>query len=202
VAVAPALPYGHSPHHVGHGGTMSVDAVTYLRLLTGLGASLAQGGCRRLFLVNGHGGNREVIVLAAREIARDQAIHVASCSWWALPGVAEVSGLRDVARIPGHAGAFETSVVAALQGALPPALPARRTDLPAHVTAAPDAAFHHERPDALRAADGYTDEPGLADPDAGARVLAAGAEALADALLTFAAASDADLEPDKETDVR
>src|SRR5689334_5574283 len=113
VAVAPALPFGCSPHHVPLGGTMSVSSTTYRSLLVELGGSLARGGCRRLFLVNGHGGNAELIQLAAREIALEHGVAVAACTWWKF--------VRDPSiRVPGHAGAFETAVVQALQPHLVP----------------------------------------------------------------------------------
>ncbi len=191
VAIAPVLPYGYSPHHVGHGGTMSIGAATYGRLLVDLGASLAAGGCRRLFLVNGHGGNRELIVLAAREIARRHDVHAGACTWWALAGARLRADAPDGARVPGHAGAFETAAIRALRPELVTTAPAPRTALPAHGRPEPERGYHHERPRALDELDGYTDDPALGDAAAGRLALEAGIDALADALRAFARDSGA-----------
>jgi len=87
-------------------------------------------------------------------------------------------------RVPGHAGAFETAVVRALRPDLiQTAVVPRRAGSAGQ---APDARIRIERPGALRALDGYTDDPasGLT-VDATAHLDAAVA-ALAAALIAFA----------------
>src|SRR5689334_19800373 len=69
VLVAPTLPFGSSQHHVPFGGTMSIGTETYYRLLCELAESLIRGGYRKIFIVNGHGGNHELVQLASRDLA-------------------------------------------------------------------------------------------------------------------------------------
>jgi creatinine amidohydrolase len=66
IAVAPALPFGSSGHHLIFGATLSLRTETYYRVLTDLLRSLVTDGFRRIFLLNGHGGNHELAELAAR----------------------------------------------------------------------------------------------------------------------------------------
>ena len=69
IVVAPTLPFGSSHHHVPFGGTMSLGTEGYYRIVCELTESLIQSGFRRLFLVNGHGGNHELLQLVARDLA-------------------------------------------------------------------------------------------------------------------------------------
>jgi len=177
VALAPALAYGCSPHHVPLGPTLSLSSATLRSVLVDLGGSLAGAGVRRLFFVNGHGGNVELVQVAARDIMLAHDVLVGACTWWTLVDDASM-------RVPGHAGAFETAVVRALRPDLiQTAVVPRRAGSAGQ---APDARIRIERPGALRALDGYTDDPasGLT-VDATAHLDAAVA-ALAAALIAFA----------------
>src|SRR5262245_33503799 len=69
VVVAPTLRFGSSHHHIPFGGTLSLSTETYYRVITELTESLILGGFKRLFILNGHGGNNELIQLAARDLA-------------------------------------------------------------------------------------------------------------------------------------
>jgi creatinine amidohydrolase len=182
VAVAPTLPYGCSEHHLALGGTMSLQSRTLHSLLVDLGSSLAGAGCRRLFFVNGHGGNVDVMRVAARDISLAHDVHVGACTWWTL--VEDHSPKAEVS-VPGHAGAFETSVVAALRPELVRDVPGPRRlpDVEPFATARPHVSY--ERPGAMEAIDGYTDRPDLGRPDDGRAALALAIEALAAELLAF-----------------
>jgi creatinine amidohydrolase len=57
VAVLPSLPYGITPYFGAYPGSPSVSAQTYGALLCEIAGSLREQGFRRLFIVNGHGGN-------------------------------------------------------------------------------------------------------------------------------------------------
>ena len=84
ILVAPTLAFGSSPHHIPFGGTMSVGTETYYRLLCDLLESLVAGGFRRVFIVNGHGGNSELVQLAARDVALRRELAVAVGSYWTI----------------------------------------------------------------------------------------------------------------------
>ena len=182
VAVAPTLPFGASEHHVPLGGTMSLQSRTLHSVLVDLGASLAAAGCRRLFFVNGHGGNVEIMQVAARDIALAHGVHVGSCTWWTL--VADAPPRADVP-VPGHAGAFETSVVAALRPDLVRSLPAERRLPDVEPFSAARSHVRYERPGALAAIDGYTDRPDLGLAEDGRSILDLASRGLADELIAF-----------------
>jgi len=80
VIITPALPFGSSDHHLSFGATLSLSTETYYRVLRELVESLVTGGFRRIFLLNGHGGNHELAELAARDIALRRDAHVAAGS--------------------------------------------------------------------------------------------------------------------------
>jgi creatinine amidohydrolase len=181
VVVSPTLPYGHSQHHL-FAAAASLRPETLLAVLRDLIDSAHRTGFRRVFVVNGHGGNDECIRLAAKDAVNRLPLVVAACSYWDLLPPGERHG-----RVPGHAGAFEASLVLALA----PELVA--TDRLA--SAAPGPTALHERGlvqgvTVARAGDweasgGYSDPPGTATADDGRARLADLADRLADALDRF-----------------
>ncbi len=185
VAVAPTLWYGSSPHHIPFGGTMSLTAATFLSVLMDIGRSIARASFRRLFIVNGHGGNHELIGLAARDLALEEGIEVAACSWWHLAahGLA-AAGAREIGRLPGHAGAFETSLVLALDGSLVrtprPHRPAWRGSI-----GSIDVPVRIERPGSWQATEGFTDSPAAGSAELGHTFLKIGIDAVAAAMIEF-----------------
>jgi len=56
-AVAPAIPYGVSWHHLAFPGTLSLSSATLTSVLAEIAGSLARHGFPRVVFVNGHGGN-------------------------------------------------------------------------------------------------------------------------------------------------
>ncbi|MFN8540561.1 MAG: creatininase family protein [Thermomicrobiales bacterium] len=76
-------PHHRPPHPIPFGGTMSLSTEVYYRVLIDLLESLIAGGFRRFFLVNGHGGNDELVQLAARDLAlKKHDAHLAAASYW------------------------------------------------------------------------------------------------------------------------
>ena len=73
VLVAPTVCYGASQHHFPFPGVMSLSSGTFSAILRDLLDSLARMGARRVYLLNGHGGNDELIRLVAREEGSAQA---------------------------------------------------------------------------------------------------------------------------------
>jgi len=160
VAVAPTLPYGSSHHHIPFGGTMSLSAETMLKVLMDLGQSLARSGFRRLFMVNGHGGNHELIVITARDLALQEGIEVGACSWWALAAdELSAAGAGDLGAFPGHAGAFESSLVLALDASLVREPRPHRDSGTDSGSRSVNVPVRIERPGTWQAIDGYTDSP-------------------------------------------
>lgn len=174
VVVAPALPFGSSHHHLAFGGTLSLATETYYQVVCDLVRSIIAGGGRRIFLLNGHGGNQELNVLAARDLAMQQPfeapVAIAAASYWqvaegSLQAVPHPEGIL----MPGHAGAFETSTMLATQpeNVREPRLP--RPDGPGVVPGLPG--MRLELTGSWQAFDGYTDDPHLATAELGNALL-------------------------------
>ena len=116
VVVAPTLPFGYSAHHQAFAGVLTLSAATMTAVLGELGDSAVRSGFRRIFYLNAHGGNDEMIRVAARGLALANPVRVAAASYWSIAGPAlEAEGLENV---PGHAGLFETSLIQTLHAEL------------------------------------------------------------------------------------
>lgn len=168
IVVTPTLPFGSSEHHFPFGGTISFPTTLYYDAVVAIAESLIRDGFRRLFLVNGHGGNHELIQLAARDVALRLPVAIAAASWWnAAWDVLVAAGAREVGRLPGHAGGFETSLVMAMRPELVATTLPERHPAPS----SPDARFpslvREERHGFWQSIDGFSDGPGLASPDRG-----------------------------------
>ena len=187
VLVAPTLPVGSSHHHLPFGGTISLSTERYYGALSDMVEALIESGFRRIFILNGHGGNHELIQLVARDLALQHAVNLGAASYWDLTREAVLEHAPDLhGRLPGHAGIFETSLIKALRPDLvDPALPHRTAEELAR-TAIPPAPFRAERHGFWRSIDGYTDSPDMADPERGQRLLQIMAPAVASALVRFA----------------
>jgi creatinine amidohydrolase len=185
VVVAPTLPFGSSAHHLPFGGTMSISTETYFRTVYDLTFSLIQSKFRRIFIVNGHGGNNELVQLVVRDLALQYPANLAAASYWttawdALVGVeAHIPG-----RLPGHAGAFETSVVLALR---PELVQEPRPERANAGGSSPrgQATYRAEYHGSWQAMDGYTDSPARATGEHGRRYLDAAVPAVAQAFREF-----------------
>lgn len=186
IVLAPALPYGCSAHHLPFGGTGSVSAATYLSLLREVGGSLIESGFRRLFMLNGHGGNHHLMQAVVSELSLAHDAHVAAASWWLLGADALVeTGALEGGNIPGHAGAFETSIMMARwPDAVASTLPQRDDAMPHKVAFGPEPVV--ESPEVWTAMDGWSDNPSAADPDAGRRYFEVCRRAVVRALTDFA----------------
>jgi creatinine amidohydrolase len=186
VVVTPTLAFGCSPHHLPFGATISLSAGTLTQVLRDIGSSLAGAGFRRLFIVNGHGGNDELIRLMARDLALELGVSAAAGSWWAIAKDDLIAaGAAQCGRLPGHAGAFETSVVLALR---PDLVAATRPHRESSATGDPLgfwSACRVETPGSWQAIDGYSDSPDRGSPERGRRFLEAGISAVAAAMLGF-----------------
>lgn len=173
VAVAPAVAYGCSDHHIPFGATLSLSSSTLLAVLRDVVRSAAASGFERVFFLNGHGGNHELVQIAARDGAQEFGIAVGAGSWWAMAREALVdAGGADGARLPGHAGGFETAVIAAILDRPIDDLPGPSSAFGPTDPRRPEATFRTERPEGWSDTEGYTDDPAALDIDVGRRLLA------------------------------
>jgi creatinine amidohydrolase len=112
VLLLPTLWPGLSTHHMHFPGTMDVPQMLYIQLITELGKSMASMGAKKVFILNGHGGNDTPLRAALRELktAVPQTRFVFA-SYWTLAA----NTLREVRESEmggmGHACEMETSVM-------------------------------------------------------------------------------------------
>ncbi|MCD6032950.1 MAG: Creatininase, partial [Thermomicrobiales bacterium] len=113
VAVAPAVPWGVSWHHLRFAGTISLRPSTLIAVLEDVVGSLHGHGVRRFLVVNGHGGNSAAITTAIEQIKHDTSVPlIAAVFGYAL--IAEQAKLLLPAGAIGHGGGDEAAVVMAV----------------------------------------------------------------------------------------
>lgn len=175
ITVAPLLPYGSSHHHLDFPGVMSLSGELFTRAVYGLCESLTRSGFRRLFVLNGHGGNDEAIRVVAREIALNTDATIGAASYWTIARqVLEQEGnVGAVGPLPGHAGGFETSLILALR---PELVDSERMPPADDRTALEETGFlasraYVQRPGRWKAVRGYSDCPDRATAEHGDRFL-------------------------------
>lgn len=186
VVVTPTLAFGSSPHHLPFGATLSLRTQTFGQVVYDLGTSLVRAGFQRIFIVNGHGGNHELVQLAARDLALEYPVAVAAGSWWAIAWNAlVVGGACELGRLPGHAGAFETSILLALHPGLVHEPRPHRDSFPISDARCYAQAYRAETHGSWQQIDGYTDSPDRGTAELGRRFLELGIRAVAEAMLEF-----------------
>src|SRR5687768_3938578 len=186
VVVTPALPFGSSDHHLIFDGTLSVSTETYYRILRELLESLVTDGFTRVFMVNGHGGNHELVQLAARDVALNKPVRIAAGSYWnvAWDALVAVDAHRG-RRLPGHAGDFETSIMLSLRPEIVPAERPHRDNIGDTDPRSFHTPYRHERHGSWREINGFTDSPDQGTAEKGDRFRAAIVGALASAFIEF-----------------
>jgi creatinine amidohydrolase len=117
VIVAPPVWIGLTHYNMGEVGTITASVETYIALLTDICRSIWANGFRRIVMVNGHGGNRDIIRVVSIKLA-EADIWVLPITYWDM--VPEI--LRDEAETDrgsiGHGGEWETSLQLYLRPAL------------------------------------------------------------------------------------
>lgn len=187
VLVTPTLPFGCSPHHLQFGGTLSFRSETYYALLTDLVESLIIDGFTRAMIVNGHGGNHELVQLVVRDLALKHPVNLAAASYWQMAAdELTATGAHDRGRAPGHAGNFETSLVMALQPDLVIEPRTARDDDPSLIDPPTlTSRLRIERHDAWQHFDGFTDSPARATAEQGQTYLSAAISGVASTIEAF-----------------
>ena len=111
----PVLCYGRSCEHAHFPGTVALGAETLLHLLLEVGDWVHQAGFRKLVFANGHGGQPQVVEIAARDLRlRHPDMSVFPLSIWKVPNpAASLMSARELAEGI-HAGEAETSLMLAL----------------------------------------------------------------------------------------
>ncbi|NEO82672.1 MAG: creatininase family protein [Spirulina sp. SIO3F2] len=111
----PPLYYGKSNEHIHFSGTVTISATTLLSLIQEIAHSLYRAGFRKLVLLNGHGGQPQVLEIAARDLHQAQPdLLVFPLFVWKVPhSAAELLTPYELERGI-HAGDAETSLLLSL----------------------------------------------------------------------------------------
>ncbi len=186
IVVAPTLPFGSSDHHLPFGGTISFNTTVYYQVLTDIVTSLHRAGFRRMFMLNGHGGNHDIMQLVARDMALRHPLQIGAASYWNIAWDRLIAlNAHHGQRLPGHAGGFETALMLALRPDLV------RLPLPSRAQAQEDnpseaaAPFRLETHGFWQAIDGYSDNPAQGTAERGRVYLAAIVDAVTHVVLEF-----------------
>jgi creatinine amidohydrolase len=119
IAVLPTLWCGSSHHHMGFPGTVSIRSSVLVDTLTDIIGCLKHTGFRRIFILNGHGGNQTPF---AEALYRVNLAHlgesepwVAAASYWNI--AARELAEQDFMETPrlSHACEYETSLMLAMR---------------------------------------------------------------------------------------
>lgn len=162
VLVTPTIPFGVSPHHMIHPGTITLTVETTMRVLKEVCRSIAAHGFERILILSGHGGNGNTVGAVALELRHELKLQVAAFNWFDLVQH-EIDAITEgLCQTIGHAGEAETSAI---------------------LYTAP----HLVRTDRLALVQDVSDDPSLGTADKGRRILEAGVEALMVSLQRMAA---------------
>jgi creatinine amidohydrolase len=193
IVLAPTLPFGSSHHHLPFGGTLSLSTGTYFRVVRDLVESMLSSGARRIYVLNGHGGNHELNQLAVRDVAAAESsgaqVHLAAASYWDIVR-SEIQAIPRFATLtlPGHAGQFETATMLATDPTLVREVGERRTDDPSRKAAINGTRV--ETSGRWAQFDGYTDFPERAVVEDGTVLLDTVVGSVAEALVAFSRLTD------------
>ena len=113
-ALAP-ITYGKSDEHLHFPGTVTLDGTTLLDTITQIGESVYRMGFKKLLIVNGHGGQPQVMEMAARELRLRHGDYVVLPHFTRrVPNAAGQFMTDREKRLSMHAGHAETAILMAL----------------------------------------------------------------------------------------
>jgi creatinine amidohydrolase len=111
----PALYYGKSNEHFGFPGTITLSAQTLLSVIKEVALSIYHSGFRKLVLMNSHGGQPQIIEIAARDIHQENPdFQIFPFFTWRVPNIAKELLTPQELEYGIHAGDAETSIMLAL----------------------------------------------------------------------------------------
>ncbi|MBA2961237.1 MULTISPECIES: creatininase family protein [Ramlibacter] len=109
------ITYGKSDEHLHFPGTMTLTGPTLLASVTEIGESVYRAGFRKLLLANGHGGQPQVLEMAARELRlRHGDFLIVPFHVSRLPNASGRFISDEEKRLAMHAGHSETALMLAL----------------------------------------------------------------------------------------
>ncbi|MEA5508643.1 creatininase family protein [Crocosphaera sp. UHCC 0190] len=111
----PCLYYGKSNEHWHFPGTITLNATTLLAVIMEVAASIYRSGFRKLVLMNSHGGQPQIMEIAARDIHQQYSdFCVFPLFTWRVPHIAKELLTPQELEYGIHAGDAETSILLSL----------------------------------------------------------------------------------------
>ena len=110
VVVAPTLWCGMAEHHMAYGGTFTFDIPTYKAVLLAFLKSIERHGFKRVFIVNGHGGNIAALNSFLPDFARETGLHLYATTYFELSREDLAQFLEDQKSVQ-HACEVESSMM-------------------------------------------------------------------------------------------
>lgn len=111
----PCLYYGKSNEHWGFPGTITLSAETMLSVIKEMAISIYQAGFRKLILMNSHGGQPQIMEIAARDLHQENPdFNIFPLFTWRVPNIAKKLLTSQELEQGIHAGDAETSLILAL----------------------------------------------------------------------------------------
>ena len=110
VLVLPTVTVGSSDEHTAFAGTLSHPAETLIAVLTDIGDGVARAGLRKLVVLNAHGGQPQMVDIAALRLRLRHSMLVVKANTFRFglpPDLFDVAELRHGI----HGGAVETSMM-------------------------------------------------------------------------------------------
>jgi creatinine amidohydrolase len=111
IMVAPTLAYGISPHHMSFSGSATLMPETLICVVQDLVKSFLSHGFRRIFFINGHGGNVHSIETGLQLLKADNLPGIfGMISWYDYPEMADISRELFDGKEGSHATPSEVAV--------------------------------------------------------------------------------------------
>lgn len=130
----PPLYYGKSNEHFGFPGTITLSASTLLAVIKEMAESIYLAGFRKLVFMNSHGGQPQILEIAARDLHQQYTdFMVFPLFTWRVPHIAKELMSPEEVEMGIHAGEAETSLLLSLlpeQVKMDKAVKEYPTDLP------------------------------------------------------------------------
>jgi creatinine amidohydrolase len=115
VYALPCLYYGKSNEHWGFPGTITLSAETLLSVIWEMAESIYRAGFRKLVLMNSHGGQPQIMEIAARDIHQKyEDFLIFPLFTWRVPHMARELLTKEELEYGIHAGDAETSIMLSL----------------------------------------------------------------------------------------
>ncbi|MCK6453396.1 MAG: creatininase family protein [Alphaproteobacteria bacterium] len=186
IATLPSIWFGMSEHHMKLGGTITLDFETMYAVVRCVVRSLLQHGFKRIFILNGHGGNTTALENIVGELTIKHQVPLACGTYWDIAADA-IAGLLEKQKRLLHACEAETSMMLALT----PELIDRNELSQMHGPYVPglsaidgaNKAAYRWRYLSTRSPNGVIGDASAASPEKGEKLLSAIAEELAKALM-------------------